>query len=305
MNEELFRHLHEKGSFCHPDWDAIAAEIDEKVPSGGRSRIWKIVAHEWAERLRRQLGGEYQLTESDEFMLISEHSEKDQKEALRFFEEVSAAISEDLPEKNGEHYGRTLVMIFSQPDDYYEYISYFYREGEFPTSGGICLYRDGYMHIAILMEEGASYEAVFVHEMTHGFLCHRPVPLWLNEALALRMEEVLLGNSTVSLNPERFALHKELWNAETIQEFWSGASWQQPDLGSLSYDLALIVWHDLEVEQKAGPKLIKEFIDKARWDDAGQVACREVFGVELGALVTAFLGEGNWEPRPEVWGDAD
>jgi len=39
------------------------------------------------------------------------------------------------------------------------------------------------------------------------------------------------------------------------------------------------------------------------WSDAGAAAAREQLGLELSDLVASFLGEGDWQPKPETWSE--
>ncbi len=305
MTADLLRHLPAEGEFCYPDWTVIGKEIRETVPAGGQRRMWQTVAHEWASRLRRQLGGQYRVAESERFLLLSDAPDRQPEEALQFFEEVLTAMAEDVPPLPDDEGRKCLVMMFSQADDYFRYIARYYPGEEFPTSGAACLEQDGYLHIVLQMQDESSYDAMFVHQMTSACLRHLPIPRWLGSALVMRMEEVLLGASTVSLNPERFALHKELWNEKSIQLFWSGESWFDPALSSLGYDVALILWHDIEIDQGAPPAVIKEFIASASRDDAGEAACQKLFRTGLGDLLRNFLGEGDWKPQPELWAKAE
>jgi len=89
-------------------------------------------------------------------------------------------------------------------------------------SGGVCL-SPGYTHFVMPMNEWfAGYRSVLVHELTHVLLQRLPVPPWLNEALAMRMEEVVCGETIFRMDEELYERHAAMWDAETIQLFWSG-----------------------------------------------------------------------------------
>lgn len=97
--------------------------------------------------------------------------------------------------------------------------------------------------------------------------------------------------------------HSNHWNEETIQEFWTGASWQIPgESHELSYALARLLWLKIEtVLAPPRPKLV-EFIAQATGEVAGESAFQEQFDASLGNLVASILGEGSWSPAPEAWG---
>jgi hypothetical protein len=39
------------------------------------------------------------------------------------------------------------------------------------------------------------------------------------------------------------------------------------------------------------------FLKQAQWGDAGQTAAIECLGTDLGAVMSTFLGEGDWRPH--------
>jgi len=105
---------------------------------------------------------------------------------------------------------------------------------------------------------------------------------------------------TVETNPRPFLDHElqerhlAFWNAENIQEFWAGLSFQEPgDSNELSYSLAEILLHLLL--EKGGDW--GAFLKQAQWADAGQTAALDCVDADLGPMVATFLGEGDWRPR--------
>jgi hypothetical protein len=145
------------------------------------------------------------------------------------------------------------------------------------VSGGVCLNGDGYVHFVFPTIDYFSYSTTLVHELTHTCLAHRPIPAWLNEAIAMRMEETLCGSKTFVLDRELYDRHVAYWNVDTIQTFWSGESWQIPgDSFELSYKLAPdpIKSKLISVLREA----IMKFIATANASDSGEAACRSIFG---------------------------
>ena len=80
--------------------------------------------------------------------------------------------------------------------------------------------------------------------MTHGALAHLELPLWLDEGIAVTTEhQISVSNRHPRDAVERIGRHLEFWNAERIQEFWTGKSFSRTDDGDeLSYDLARASW---------------------------------------------------------------
>ncbi|NOX69475.1 MAG: hypothetical protein GXP15_09835 [Gammaproteobacteria bacterium] len=177
-------------------------------------------------------------------------------------------------------------------------MSYFYPDdGEFILSSGIFL-NHGYGHFAFPFLEMNEAEATAAHELTHACLKHLPIPLWLNEGFAVTMEDEICGTQPLRMESARLSEHKAFWNEETIQEFWSGKSFNRTDEGSsLSYELARYclraLAHDIES--------FASFSNAASFEDAGESAAIEIFRGSLGGLIHQFFGDGNWSPDPDLW----
>ncbi|RYD40997.1 MAG: hypothetical protein EOP85_13365 [Verrucomicrobiaceae bacterium] len=297
--------LHEKHGFCHPDWQAIGLLIEEQVPETEWHAAWEAASREWVTRLRDTLGGDYQLHETPNFLILSAAPLRIIRDACASFEK---ALQEILSNLEGvaldEGYGKHVVLMFESLDEYYAYLDYFYPEGDHPMSSGVCLSGEGYVHFAFPTVDYSSYRTVLVHELTHACLGDLPIPLWLNEALAMRMEQVICGTPTFHLDKEIYDKHLDYWDGETIQQFWSGHSWSLPgDSNELSYNLAQILWRKIETDLSAPRDAILEFAATAHYGDAGEAAFQEVFELGLEELMTDFLGEGPWEPDPTRWAD--
>lgn len=296
---DISGHLHIKEGFCHPDWSAIAEIIESQVPEPEWNTAWEAASRLWLERIRDKLGGGYQIYETANFMILSEAPMRIIKDACRSYEDALKrilAILEGIASDGG--FGKHVVLMFTSLDDYYGYLHHYYPDGESPMSGGVCLASDGYVHFAFPTTDYSSYRTVLVHELTHGCLSHLPIPAWLNEALAMRMEQVICGSETFHLDQEIYGRHTSYWNAETIQQFWSGESWEIPGDGfELSYNLAQILWRKIESDLGAPPEALLQFIADAHYDDGGEAAFNEIFELSLGDLVMDFLGEGSWAPQ--------
>ena len=300
---DISEHLHIKEGFCHPDWAAISEIIEKRIPESEWNAAWETTSRSWLERIRKKLGGDYQVYETTNFMILSEAPMRVIKDACRSCEESLKQILVKLEGvASDEGYGKHVVMMFASLDDYYGYITYFYPEGESPMSGGVCLGGEGYVHFAFPTTDYSSYRTVLVHELTHGCLGHLPIPAWLNEALAMRMEQVICGSDIFHLDQEVYDKHTDHWNTETIQLFWTGKSWEIPgDSFELSYNLAQVLWRKIEADLVAPLPDIFQFILDAHYEDAGEAACQAIFNLSLGDLVTDFLGEGAWAPEPNRW----
>lgn len=288
--------------FSHPRWDLIFDCVNAVVPEAKKPAAWTAVERQWLEKLCGDLGADYRVYESKHFLLVSETPPRLAKGCCKFFEKALGLILKYLPgvAKNAA-LGKQIVLKFSDEDDYNRYTLHFFEDGTHPMSGGMCITSGGCLHYAFPVdpENPSGYRTTLVHELTHGCLNDWPLPVWLHEALAMRMEQVICGTPPMPL--DRFILnqHRSHWNAQTMQQFWSGESWNLADQGfQLSYGLAQIIWNKIENEMRAPQSMILDFITRATQADAGEAACREVFDLSLGDFVEDFLGEGEWSPHP-------
>ena len=288
--------------FSKPQWELINSCVESAFPEERRAAAWGLVEKQWLQKLCDDLGGNYSCTESDNFLMISESSPRLAKKSCKFFEKALKLILKYLPGvTQDEGYGKQIVLKFTDEDDYHRYTMIYHEDGHHPMSGGMCI-NEGCLHYAFYVDpdDPSAYRTTLVHELTHGCVNHLPLPAWLNEAIAMRMEQVICGTQVLLLDRHLLKEHLGHWNDETIQQFWSGLSWHLPDQGfTLSYSLALIIWNKIENDMRAPQEMILDFIKKAHYQDAGESACRELFCLSLGDFVEDFIGEGNWSPAVE------
>jgi hypothetical protein len=305
----LARHLHLREGCCYPDWAAIWNEIEECAPEAERPVLWKAVVLAWVAQVQTHLGEKYVTWETDRFLYVSDAGVEVVQDAdttcTTAIERIEASLV-GLPVDPVHGMSKRVVLLFADIDAYCRYIAYFHAEGESPMSSGICLDRGGYPHIAIPATDVSTDQLALAHELTHLWVSHLPLPLWLNEALAMRMEQIVCGQQPLHLDRDILDRHSNHWNEETIQEFWTGASWQIPgESHELSYALAQLLWLKIEtVLAPPRPKLV-EFIAQATLDDAGESAFQSAFDASLGDLVASILGEGPWSPAPDAWAIPD
>ena len=299
---ELSSYFPESGGFCHPDWLALYELMKERLDERHWDDVWTQFGRRWLSRLRENLGGNYQCFETKHFLLVIDASRMVAADIGKFAENALKDIRELLLPAAQDAGPPHVMLAFSSEETYYDYISYFYDEGESPMSSGVYLSGDGYPHFAFPIQKYASYRATIAHELTHACLAHLPLPVWLNEALAMRMEESMQVSFYSRIDEEKIDKHFEFWNPETIQKFWSGDSWDMVEEGNeLSYSLATILWRKIEVDMAATREEIWSFVENAKVEDAGEAALRSVFEIGSEDLVADFLGDGDWAPKPARW----
>ena len=172
--------------------------------------------------------------------------------------------------------------------------------GEYSFSSGTYI-GSGLPHFVTAKGEMRSLEPVVAHELSHACLAHLPLPLWLNEGLAVNTERRLCGGANRFTPLEMHRKHAAFWDDGKIQEFWSGTSFRRADDGNmLSYDLGRILVEQLS---RGDWRRFAGFVNAAHHEDAGAAAAACELDVDLGASVAAWVGRSgaNWAPDPKRW----
>jgi hypothetical protein len=280
--------------FSRPDWDVIEKAVEERWDYDNRRLPWEHVALQWTKRLATELGGKYDVVRSESCLLVSDLEPEVDQRLLRSAESAIAKICEALPGIAWNDFvGPHVILVFGEEDDYYQYLSWFYPEGEHPATAGVHISK-GYPHIACFYSRETSVAQTIRHELVHDSINHLRVPRWLHEALAMTTER-LLGGQRVDILPDDLPeRHHRFWNEKLIQKFWAGTSFDEPgESVELSYSLAEVLMPLLTNERKE----FLAFIEAVDYDDAGQTAALDCLGRCLGETVGTFLGPGNWRPQ--------
>ncbi|HTA65003.1 MAG TPA: hypothetical protein VK753_05820 [Xanthomonadaceae bacterium] len=288
------------------DWNAAHAKARELHDENDLRDFWWSAAIGWLEALRAQLGDRFRIERSGSFAMLSALPDRQTELTLRTCERYRKSILRMLEGvATSWGHGPHVVLVFEDPDQYYEYISHYYpKEGTFAMSSGVFI-QSGYGHFAFVSSKMDTMEPIIAHELTHCLLAPLRLPAWVNEGTAVSMERYLCPNYIDPRNAmfdrrENLRDRKEFWNAQTIQQFWSGKSFKRPDKGSsLSYDLAT------ELTRLIGRDYLRyrAFMNACDRVDAGVAAATAHFNFSLGDLAGAVLGEGRWEPDPKAWNE--
>jgi len=287
------------------DWQRIHETAPVDLAGDAAHIYWTSAAHAWLEALNQQLGEHYRISESQDFLLLSNLQDRPAQVFLqtcqRMLKRISASLG-DLALDEGS--GKYVVMVFNDPDDYYTYVGHYYPEGgEYAMSSGMFI-QAGYGHFVMPLENIDAMEPVIAHELTHCLLQHLPIPAWLNEGLAVNTEQTLFPQlaapgAQLYFPHEIAAQHEAYWDAQSIQTFWSGKSFLATDDGNrLSYDLARKITA-LAAQDERG---FRAFVAAAQMQDGGRAAQHHL-GYPIQNLLDAVLGEGEWEPLPDTWKD--
>jgi hypothetical protein len=296
-------HFSAEHGFPIADWAKVQEWVDA-LPEARRAAAWAGCERAWLLHFRDALGPGFHLDESDGAVVLSSLEPHVARATLDFMSRSARRIGAVLDGIAAfPPWGKDILILFDDDESYYRYVSYYYPErGEFAFSGGMCIHR-GCLHFVSVKNELRQIEAMIVHEMTHASVAHLPMPLWLNEGLAVNTERRLAGSARADRTPEQMHdRHRRFWSVVSIQEFWSGRSFDEPgESNTLSYDLARIVVETLALQDWAA---FTRFVHNAKHEDAGAAAARECLGFDLGEIVTTLLERDtpkSWSPNPEKW----
>jgi hypothetical protein len=284
----------------HPDF-LRAREWVGQFDDDNYGPAWLAVQRTWLTWLAAHFGDGYRLHESADALLLTDAEPRAVKVALdyltlsqrRVARSLQKLATERLPEKQ-------VVLLLHDEDQYYRYLSGMYPEdGEFPMSAGVH-FNGPAPHFVVNGSHLDEVEATIVHEMTHAFVAHLPIPAWLNEGLAVNMEiafgRVADGHKLIELEKRQ----RRFWTPDLIQDYWSGRSWHRADEGNeLSYDLGRLMVAGMSEDWSR----FEAFALAASGEDSGARAAKEHLGICLGEYVRHYLErtDGEWGPRPERW----
>ncbi len=294
--------LREGTTFPIVEWDALDAHAPQSSDPKVLDEFWTAVAYTWLEKLQQSLGEGYNIVESERFLLLSSLDARPAKVMLDYVEKTRRRILMLLEGiAHDTENGKVCILVFRDKDTYYQYVSHYYPdEGEFAQSGGMFL-QFGYGHFVFTEADMFQMEPTIAHELTHCLMQHLSIPAWLNEGIAVNTEHRLCPPGRPLETPEELhQMHLAHWNNATIQEFWSGKSWNQPgDSNKLSYDLAT---HFVRLAS-ADTEAFCAFANTADKADSGESAATTCLAHPIANFARAILGDGDWEPKPETWKD--
>lgn len=295
----LQQHFKESEGFSRPDWKAIYHCVEKDYKNQDQHELWCNIAKTWVEKIIPELSDKHAIHESTNFILVTSESDKYVSSFLNFLERTLKKILSTLHDiASDDGFGKYVVIIFDDLDKYYSYLSYFYsNDGIYGLSSGSFLNK-GYAHFVFPYQELSYAESIAAHEMTHALVDHLPIPAWLNEGMAVSIEELITGYSPLRMDKDMHTRHLSFWGEKEIQEFWSGDSFYRTDEGQeLSYHLAQFAVNSLSQDYDA----FIQFANKADFSDSGESAANEIYGGSLGKLIGQLFGDGEWSPKPESW----
>ncbi len=300
----IVEHLGMHNGFPIPDWNAVHAWLAQTESAALQETGWNACERAWLMHLREALGERYHLVESGSATVVSTLVPGTAAATLDYMNRTLGRVARVLEGiARVPAWGREILIVFDDADAYYGYVSCYYPEagGEFATSSGMHI-NHGCGHYVTQKHDLRLVEPVIAHEMTHGCLSHLPLPLWLNEGIAVNTERRLAGTPPSIYTPgELRDKHLAFWGETEIQEFWSGKSFARTDDGNLlSYDLASTMVGAMAKDWER----FREFVLSAHRRDGGYLAAQQHLELDLGEAACLLLEKPNtgaWAPMPETW----
>ena len=294
--EEISDYFDYRNGYPRPAWELIQNWVDGLPADSDFHFVWTEVVANWLGRLSDHLQDNYSIWESQNFLIVCNRAKADCERLVLFCERARRQILETLGKVVvDEGFGKIVILILTDSDDYYDYVSDWYPDdGEFGGSSGMFL-SGHYPHIVVFAGPSALCEATIAHELTHFFLRHLDLPLWLNEGITQIVEREIAGLWSQERDQELSRKHAKWWNSATIQEFWTGTSFSAADdRQQLSYDLALQMVSQL---LHRFPQTFAEFLSSASSVDAGDAALWNSCRLSLNQCVADILGNQDWSPK--------
>ncbi len=269
------------------NWKRINADI-KKHPERRTEPYYTSLIKHWLSLLPDAFEKPFYLFESKDVLFNTYFEPSVGKERFQIICHIRTKLIEafgDIVPK--DYVGKNLILEFPTQDDYYRYIAHFYpakkgkRATVYPASAGVTLH-EGYMQIALSHQAKTSLSSIVSHELTHVFLAHYHLPVWLNEGLATNAQSMFgsssylyyLGQSS-SLSPYEQPMAK--WTKKDFNDFLSGRMYRRYKFQHLFYETAFEVVHNILVKKVDLPKLLTAIKNKEKVTDA----LKNITGKEL------------------------
>ncbi|BCE00240.1 hypothetical protein [Marinicellulosiphila megalodicopiae] len=270
------------------NWNKLASRSENNLIKQEIKNDQSIAQRSWLKYQFNHCEGNYALSETEHFMLLSGESEKYINVFKQFLESALTRILKSLnglavvPEES-----KFLIIILKDIDDYYDYVSQFYPEdGEFGLSSGVFI-NDEQPHLVFYSQELDFAEPIAMHELAHACLSHLDIPVWLNEGLAVLMEQVHC-NIPFMLDEQVMFRHKQYWTADKLDAFFSGDSFLFADEGQeLSYHLACLIVRNISSDLST----FVSFANHAHFKDSGESASKQYLGFSVMQYVYSIVNK--------------
>lgn len=280
---------------AHLDWTQVSEEC-VRAPEHERARLWQEAGYRWANLAQDRLNilGQgkgklrYEVGTSARLMVVSSETAGMRASGLGAGERVMDRLLPALGELARVPPWPVVCCMVRGIGEYDTYIQEVGGEVGLMPAGMFVSGPQAPPHIALLASLPKDHvRLVFAHELVHMLIHHRELPVWLEEGLCRHLErdQLLLGDLVFA--DERALDWNVYFRKHGAAEFWTGRSFRGEGAPA-SYVLALRMVRRMLAE---GSDRFASFLLKASRVDAGNAACREVFGCEVADFARAFLGK--------------
>ena len=206
--------------FTQLDWEMVAGWVTTTIrDEAEQDSVWLSIARSWLAELSAEMGNGYRLNESEHFILVSVAADEKAIELLQFLERSFVSIRSALPcLVQDDPVGKCPVIVFAEPGGFYDYLEDYCdsEELEIAAVGGVYLNR-GWGHFALPSTDLRGYEDVFAHELCHALVSNLRLPLWLDEAIAVTVEDSITHRQPYVLDREIVQQHQSYWTEARMQ----------------------------------------------------------------------------------------
>lgn len=225
----------------------------------------------WLEALREALGETYEIVDSDQFVAISGAAPDDTDALLVRMETLAVRVRNRLRGIARDPRGRRrpLVLLFDSArrfDDYFTAVD----EGDGERTGDHCAHFTGPWLDQFLFAPAPldASEPAMIHGLAHT-LAERDYPYWVREMVAAYAADEPLGDFDRD------------WSDAQSRAFRNGQSFFDDETRDASLARVARLARKLSADYDA----FVQFVCKAEWNDEGEAAAREVFGISLRDLI--------------------
>lgn len=295
--------LETRFGFPRVDWARAAQAMGSEgvLPPATRDRL---VAG-WLEHVVLDKGEGARCLPGVKFHLVEVPADERAQHVLRWAEEAQAFLSRKLEGIAAPHASPLPLLLFARIEDFVDWVHDHEapdEEHELASASGMFI-NGPCPHVAA--PYGPQLEATLVHELAHALVHHLPLPAWLNEGIAVAMQWLWalqspappIFASATAFTAEDIREQRQHWNEATIQLFWSGRAFRDPNLQCVAYPLA----HLLVTRLASNYDRLLLFANAALFGDAGAAAFSNTYGEPLSQLLKPLLGNGPWQPDPATW----
>jgi hypothetical protein len=224
----------------------------------------------WLEALRESLGETYEIVDSDRFVAISGAAPDDTDALLVRMEVLAERLKSRLRGmvSTGRR-RRPLVLLFDSARRFSDYFTAV-DEGDGERTGKHCAFLaqrwlDEHLFAPAPLD---ACEPAMIHGLAHT-LAERDYPYWVREMVAAYAADEPLRDFDRD------------WSDEGARAFRSGQSFFDDETRDASFARVARLAQKLSADYDA----FVQFVRKAEWNDEGEAAAREVFGISLRDLI--------------------